>query len=77
LNGIEKNPPLKKGDRGGFDFAFSRCHRVEFLNELRKHHISSLVKNPVWQMLKKPSFPGRFERFEPLERVERIELLTG
>jgi hypothetical protein len=74
LNGIEKI--LSKRGQGRFR-EFSRCHRVEFLNELRKHHISSLVKNPVWQMLKKLSFPGRFERFEPLERVERIELLPG
>src|SRR4051794_35351078 len=38
LNGIEKNPSLKKRDRGRFDFEFSGCHRVEFLNELRRHH---------------------------------------
>jgi hypothetical protein len=54
LNGIEKNPPLKKGDRGRFDFEFSGCHRVEFLNELRRHHTSSLLKKPVWKMLSMP-----------------------
>jgi hypothetical protein len=29
----EKIPPLKKGDRGGFERDFCRCHRLEFLNE--------------------------------------------
>ena len=27
---------LKKGDRGRFEFEFSRCHCLEFLNELLK-----------------------------------------
>ena len=30
----EKNPPLKKGDKRGFEFEFSRFHRLDFLNEL-------------------------------------------
>jgi len=38
--GTEKIPPLKKGDRGGFEFEFNRYHRVYFLNELLGHHTS-------------------------------------
>jgi hypothetical protein len=33
-------PPLKKGDEGGFEFDFSCCHRLDFLNELLRHHTS-------------------------------------
>jgi hypothetical protein len=72
LNGIEKNPLLKKGDRGGFDFEFSRCHRVEFLNELRKHHISSLVKNPVWQMLKNFRFQAALNDLNRLNVLNEL-----
>jgi hypothetical protein len=32
---------LKKGDRGGFEFEFSRCHYFEFLNELLRRHTSA------------------------------------
>jgi hypothetical protein len=35
---MEENPPLKKGARGGFEFDFSRRHRLNFFNELQKHH---------------------------------------
>jgi len=72
LNGIEKNPPLKKGDKGGFDFEFSRCDRVEFLNELRKHHISSLVKNPVWQILKNFRFQAAFNDLNRLKVLNEL-----
>jgi hypothetical protein len=37
---MEKIPPLKKGDQGGFEFDFSCCNRVDFLNELLRHHTS-------------------------------------
>jgi hypothetical protein len=30
--------PLKKGDRGGFEYEFGRSHRLNFLNELLRHH---------------------------------------
>src|SRR6266850_2608474 len=35
------------------------------------HQPASSLKNPVWKMLKKLSFP---DRFEPLELLERFEL---
>jgi hypothetical protein len=30
----EKNPPLKKGDEGGFEYDFSRGHGLDWFNEL-------------------------------------------
>jgi hypothetical protein len=27
-----------QGGRGEFEFGFSRCHRLEFLNKLLRHH---------------------------------------
>ena len=41
-NRTEKIPPLKKGDKGGFEFNFSCCHRLDFLNELLSHHVRNL-----------------------------------
>src|SRR3989442_7759182 len=38
LKSSEKIPPLKKGDRGGFEYDFSRRHRLEFLHERLKNH---------------------------------------
>ncbi len=52
---MEKIPPLKKGDKGGFEFEFSRCHRLKFLNELLRHHTSTLLRNFVCRLLKKIS----------------------
>ena len=40
-NHTEKNPPLKKGDKGGFEFNFSGCHHLDFLNELLRRHSRS------------------------------------
>src|SRR4029077_16816498 len=40
-NRTEKIPPLKKGDKGGFEFNFSGCHRLDFLNELLRRHTRS------------------------------------
>src|SRR6266852_5670442 len=37
LESSEKIPPLKKGDRGGFEYDFSRRHRLEFLHELLRN----------------------------------------
>ena len=52
LNGIEKNPPLKKGgNEGDLQFEFSRCHRVDFLNELRKHNTSLGDKHQTTEIL--------------------------
>jgi hypothetical protein len=33
-----------QGERGGFEFVFSTCHRVNFLNELLTHHTSKIAK---------------------------------
>jgi hypothetical protein len=38
---MEENPHLKKRDKGGFDCEVSRCHRLEFLNELLSHDPTS------------------------------------
>src|SRR3989442_14404201 len=35
-----------QGDRGGFDSEFSRCQRLEFSNELPRHHIRVRQKKP-------------------------------
>jgi len=32
-----ENSPLKKGDRGGFEFELSRCHRLKFSNKFLRH----------------------------------------
>ncbi len=31
-------PPFEKGDKGGFEFGFSCCHRVDSLKEPLRHH---------------------------------------
>ena len=33
-------PPLKKGDKGGFELNFRGCHHLDFLNELLRRHTS-------------------------------------
>src|SRR5207249_622963 len=40
LTPTEEIPPLKKGIQGILSAAFSRCHRLEFFNELLGHHTS-------------------------------------
>ena len=30
---MEKIPPLKKGDKGGFEFHLNRGHRLDFFND--------------------------------------------
>jgi hypothetical protein len=35
-----KESPFEKGETGGFEFDFSRRHRLNFFNELHKHHTS-------------------------------------
>ncbi len=42
---MEKNPPLKKEDKGGFECEFNRCHRFEFLNKLLSHASSPISIN--------------------------------
>src|SRR5215510_727995 len=32
------SPVRTKGDEGGFEFDFSSCHHLEFLNEFLRHH---------------------------------------
>ena len=56
---MDKNPPLKKGDKGGFECEFRHCHRLEFLNELLSHDSS-------------PNFINERQHFKPYSKSLEI-----
>jgi hypothetical protein len=49
-NRTEKIPPLKKGDKGGFEFNFSGCYRLDFLNELLTRHTRMARQRCVYML---------------------------
>src|SRR5918996_5718395 len=54
------SPVCTKGDRGGFECGFNHCYRLEFLNELLRHHTSDLEPKFVYKVeCPIPSFVGK------------------